>query len=323
MNIPPDLDDPNSGAPPPDPNADFALKKQGSKMPLVVAGVIGAGIIGYFVYSSMQTRKLQELHAGVMKQFAEVERQEVVGKFWACLFGPGVDPGTFPNNLALSQRLDSAFAVDPKNYPTKVREDCTPKANDAKHSVESISAPPEYSEALKEYGKSLDGLVAAFDSWAKVAPSHIAEKLVGQKVDTDGNAWHQFQGGKPTPDVIAFDRFLHCAVPTVDKMKASQEVLEFLFKSCKDPKYLEKLQNECGKEVTAEGVVQMPTPGFKATVAKLQSDDRDLSAFDDCLRKSRKLKRSDDAGDVGRAWVTYMEAGRKVREIGKQALSEK
>jgi hypothetical protein len=326
MNIPPDLDDPNagSGAPPPvDPNADFALKKSGSKTPWIIVGVIVVAVVGFFGYSAMQTQKTRELHAGVMKQFADVERQEVVGKFWACLFGPGVDPGTFPNNLALSQRLDSAFAVDPKSYPTKVREDCTPKATDAKHSVESISAPPEYGPALKDYAKSLDELAAAFDGWAKVAPSHIAEKLVGQKVDTDGNAWHQFQGGKPTPDVIAFDRFLHCAVPTVDKMKSGQEVVEFLFKSCKDQKYLERLQNECGKEVTAEGVVQMPTPGFKGALAKLQADDRDLSAFDDCLRKSRKLKRSDDAGDVGRAWVSYMEAGRKVREIGKQALSEK
>jgi hypothetical protein len=324
MNIPPDLDDPNPGAtPPPDPNADFALKKSGSKTPWIIVGVIAVGAIGFFVYSGMQEHKKQEMHAAVMRQFADIERQEVVGKFWACLFGPGVDPGTFPNNLALSQRLDGAFAVDPKNFPTKVREDCTPKANDAKHQVESISAPPEYDAALKDYAKSLDGLVAAFDSWAKVAPSHIAEKLVGQKVDTGGNAWHQFQGGKPTPEVIAYDRFLHCAVPTVDKMKTGQEVVEFLFKSCKDQKYLERLQNECGKEVTAEGVVQMPSAGFKGALAKLQADDRDLSAFDDCLRKSRKLKRSDDAGDVGRAWVTYMEAGRKVREIAKEALKEK
>src|SRR6266511_2294999 len=181
MNIPPDLDDPNPGAtPPPDPNADFALKKSGSKTPWIIIGVIAVAGIGFFVYSGVQEHKKQEMHAAVMRQFADIERQEVVGKFWACLFGPGVDPGTFPNNLALSQRLDSAFAVDPKSYPTKVREDCTPKANDAKHQVESISAPPEYDAALKEYGKSLDGLVAAFDSWAKVAPSHIAEKLVGQ-----------------------------------------------------------------------------------------------------------------------------------------------
>jgi hypothetical protein len=55
----------------------------------------------------------------------------------------------------------------------------------------------------------------------------------------------------------------------------------------------------------------------------LQSDDRELSAFDDCLRKSRKAKRSDDSEEVGKAWLAYMEAGRKVREVGKAALSDK
>ena len=37
----------------------------------------------------------------------------------------------------------------------------------------------------------------------------------------------------------------------------------------------------------------------------------------------RKAKRSDDSEDVGRAWLAYMEAGRKVREVGKEALADK
>lgn len=325
MNIPPDLNDPNSpGAPPPglDPN-DFALKKQGSKTPWIVVGVIAVGALGFFVYRSMQTQKIREMHAAVMKQFADVEHDEVVGKFWACLLGPGVDPGMFPNNLALSQRLESAFMLDPKNYPAKVSEECTPKAMDAKHSVESIQAPAMYDAAFKAYEQSLVDLGKAFDDWAKTAPSHLAEREVGVKVGNFGNAWHQFAGGKPGADVVAYDRFLHCAIPGVDKMKDGQAVVEFLFKQCKDDKYLDHLQNECGKEVTTEGVPQLPTPGFKKALSKLQGDDRELSAFDDCLRKSRKAKRSDDSEEVGRAWLAYMEAGRKVREVGKQALSDK
>ena len=53
MNIPPDLNDPN------DPNAtrgdaarshaDFALKKSGSKTPMIVVGVIAVAAIGFFV----------------------------------------------------------------------------------------------------------------------------------------------------------------------------------------------------------------------------------------------------------------------------------
>ena len=235
MNIPPDLEDPNApaGTPPPelDPNSDFALKKQGSKTPMIVAGVVVVGVLGFFVVRAMQTQKTREMHAAVIKQFADIEKEEVTGKFWACLFGPGIDPAMFPNNLALSQRLDSAFATDPKNFPARVREECTPKAIDAKHRVEGITAPPEYAEPLKAYAASLQGLSEAFDAWAKVAPSHVAEKMVGQKVETDGAAWHAFQSGKPDAGVIAYDHFLHCAVPGIDKMKDGQALVEFLFNS--------------------------------------------------------------------------------------------
>jgi hypothetical protein len=325
MNIPPDLNDPNdpNAAAPPDPNADFALKKSGSKTPWLVVGVIAVAAIGFFVYRSMQAQKTREMHVAVMNQFQDIEKNEVVGKFWACLLGAGVDPAMFPNNLALSQRLEGAFGTDPKNYPAKVREECTPKAIDAKHKIEGMTAPAMYDTALKGYAKSLADLSAAFDSWSKLAPAHLAEREVGAKVGTFGAAWHSFAGGKPGNDVVAYDRFLHCAVPGVDKMKDGQALVEFLFKQCKDQKYLDRLQNECGKEVTTEGTVQLPTAGFKTAVSKLAADDRELSAFDDCLRKGRKAKRSDDSEEVGRAWLAYMEAGRKVREVGKEALADK
>jgi hypothetical protein len=325
MNIPPDMNDPNdpNAAAPPDPNADFALKKSGSKTPWLVVGVIAVAAIGFFVYRSMQAQKTREMHVAVMKQFQDIEKDEVIGKFWACLLGAGVDPGMFQNNLALSQRVEGAFGTDPKNYPAKVREECTPKAIDAKHKIEGITAPAIYDPALKAYAKSLADLSTAFDAWSKLAPAHLAEREVGAKVGTFGAAWHSFAGGKPGNDVIAYDRFLHCAIPTVDKMKDGQAMVEFLFKECKDPKYLERLQKECGKEVTTEGIPQMATPGFKTAVGKMAADDRELQAFDDCLRKGRKSKRSDDGEEVGKAWLSFMEAGRKVREVGKEALSEK
>jgi hypothetical protein len=323
MNMPPDLNDPNAGTnPSPELDPNLSLTKKGSKTPLIVVGVIVVGVGAFFMYRSMQTQKQKELHANVMHQFADLEKDEVVGKFWACLFGPGVDPGTFPNNLALAQRVEVAFSADPKSFPNKVREDCTPKAIDARHKVETLSAPAEYEPAFKKYEDSLTALSGAFDDWAKLAPSHMQERLMGQKVNSDGTAWHAYAGGKPAADVIAYDRFLHCAIPTVDKMKDGQAVVEYLYNQCKDPKYLAKVSTQCGKEVTTEGVPQAPTPGFKSTVGRLAGDDRELSAFDHCLHKSRAAKRTDDSEAIGRAWMAYMEAGRAVREIGKRELAE-
>jgi hypothetical protein len=328
MNIPPDLDDPNApkdnplGTPPDfDPGA-LSLQKKSSPVPKIVIGVLVVGGIGFFVWNSSQTRKKREMHANVMKQFADVEKDEVTGKFLACLFGNNTDPAQIPNNLALAQRVETAFMTDPKNFPNKVREDCTPKAIDARHKAEAITAPAEYDAAFKKYEQSLTDLAAAFDEWAKLAPSHLEERMMGKKVQDDGTAWHAFAGGKPAADVIAYDRFLHCAIPGVDKMKDGQAIVEFLFKECKDQKYLDRLAGECGKEVTAEGVPQAPSAGFKTAVGKFAADDRELQAFNHCLHKGRSAKRSDDSEGIGKAWVGYMQAGHDLREIGKKELAE-
>jgi hypothetical protein len=211
--------------------------------------------------------------------------------------------------------------MDPKNFPSKVREECTPKAIDAKHKVETIAAqaPDDYKPDLDKYGKSLQQLAAAFDSWSQIAPAQVADMEIGKKVGAAGASWHAFGGGKPENDVLSFDAFYHCAVPDLPKMKDGQAVVEFLFKSCKDEKYVTRLNGDCGKLL-----LQDPPPpaskDFKATIGKLAADDRELSAFDDCMRKGRKGKRRDDLADVGRAWVDFMESGRAVRKIGKEAL---
>src|SRR5262245_44317364 len=158
MNIPPDVNDPNdpnAAVPtPPEPGSEFELKKKASKMPIFIAVGVVVVLVAIFAWKATQTRKTREMHAAVIQQYADIEKQEVIGKFWACLLGQGVDPGMFPNNLALAQRLESSFGTDPKNYPDKVRTECTPKAVDARKKIEAIHAPPEYDAAFKAYAQS-------------------------------------------------------------------------------------------------------------------------------------------------------------------------
>jgi hypothetical protein len=312
------MDDPNTL----DPNMSLTGKK-GSKTPMIVVGVILLGVIGFVGFKMMKKQDERKLHAKVMEQFAGIEREDLGKKFWGCVLGPNVDPGMFPDNLALSARITSQFGADAKNYPNHLREECTPKAIDAKHAVETLAAtaPSEYAEPMKKYGDALKGLADSLDAWTKIAPAQVADMEIAKKLDPAGAAWHAFAGGTPDKDVISYDRFLHCAVPEVDTMKDGQALVEFLFKMCKDAKYVTRLNDECGKELTADPP-GLPTPKLKQTVSKLAADDRDLSAFDDCMRKGRKGKRRDDLADVGKAWLSWLEAGREVRKIGKEALKE-
>ncbi len=311
MNIPPD-----DGAPL-DPN--LALKKPGSKLPLIIIALAVVGVGGFFVYSSMKKQDERKKHALLMEQFQAAEKDDL-GKFWSCVLGPNVDPAVFPDNLALSARITGQFGSDPKNYPVKVREECTPKAIDAKHKVEALAAPTEYQAPLKKYGDALKDMATAFDAWTKIAPQQVQDMEMGKKVDSAGAAWHGYAGGKPDNDVIAWDLFLHCAVPTVDTMKDGQVLVEYLFKQCKDPAYVSKINDQCGKMLLDPPGA--PSKNMIPTIKKLGADDRDLSAFSDCMRKGRKGKRRDDLADVGKAWVSWLEAGREVRKIGKEALKE-
>ncbi|HZS42264.1 MAG TPA: hypothetical protein VFF06_35785 [Polyangia bacterium] len=316
MNIPPD-DDPNAV----DPNAldpSLALKKKGSKMPLLVGLVVVVGVGGFFVWKMMKKQDERKMHAAFIQSFADIEKDDV-GKFWNCILGKEVDARQL--GPGLGGVITGRFGVDAKNYPTKVREECTPKAIDAKHKVDALTGPPEYAESVKKYGESLKGLASAFDAWAKIAPSQVADMEIGKKVESDGNAWHMFAGGKPGNDVIQYDQFLHCAIPAVDTMKDGQAVVEYLFKECKNPAYATRINDECGKLLLNE-IPGAPTKNMAATIKKLAADSRELEAFDDCMRKGRKGKRSNDFGDVAKAYNDWMDAGADVRKIGKEALKE-
>jgi hypothetical protein len=314
MNIPPD--DPNAGGLDPS----LALTKKGSKVPLIVVGVVVVGVIGFFVMSTMKKQDERKRHAQLMEQFQAIEKDDL-GKFWSCILGANVDPSMFQDNLALSATITGKFGTDPKNYPTKVREECTAKAIDAKHKVDDLQAPSEYADALKKYGDSLKAMASAFDAWTKVAPAQVQEMEMGKKVDSAGAAWHAFESGKPDNQVIAWDNFLRCAVPTVDTMKDGQALVEYLFKQCKDPAYVTNLNDKCGPELLQDPP-KAPAKSMMGTLKKLAGDDRDLSAFSDCMRKGRKGKRRDDLAEVGKAWVDWSGARRDVLKIGKEALKE-
>jgi hypothetical protein len=298
----------------------LSLKKKGGKVPMLIVAVLAVGGIAFFVVRAMQTRAHRELHAQFIEAFAGIEKEEL-GKFWTCVFGPNVDPAMFPDNLALSARVSAAFGTDAKHYPAKVREECTPKAIDAKHKIDDLKGPAEYTEALKKYSDALKDLSNTFDAWTQVAPAQVQDMEEAKALDKTGGAWHAFGGGKPDNDVLNYDAFLRCAVPDVDKLKDGQALVEELAKSFKDQKYLEKLNDECAQKLIAESP-PAAAKAFAATQKKLAADDRELQAFGDGLRKARKGKRRDDLAEVGKAWIAWLEAGRAIRKIGAEQLKD-
>jgi hypothetical protein len=319
MNIPPDDQNPGLGFDP-NPIADYSLsKKGGSKVPLILVGVAVIGAIGYFVWSGKKQHEERKLNAQFMERFQGFEHDDLM-KFWGCVLGPNTDGSTAQSPEQIMTKIDVMFAADFKAYPGRIQEDCAKAAKDAQNQVTGLGAPAAYVASIDAYGKTIVAMSDALNEWAKVAPDQVQAKMIGKNVEEYGGAYHAYAGGAPAAEVIAYDQFLHCADPQVDTRKDNLTLAQALFESCKDAKYRDKLQNECGKLVIDKPAA--PTKNWKTALQKIGSESRDVDAFGDCLKKARKGKLKDNLSPVGKNWVAYRQAREAVLKIGQEALKE-
>jgi len=241
-----------------------------------------------------------------------------VGNFWACLIGPNLDPGMFGDNIAFGAKIEATFNTDPKGFPTKVIDECVPRLRGLGAKALTLNGPDDYREALDTYAKAIDALGEGAKDWAEHAKTRIPEREADTRVEKAATAFHSAAPGKAGSDAIAYERFLRCVVPDIDKLKDEQALLQKLFESCKNPDFVQHARFECSK--LAEGSDTKEDKHYKDAWKKFAPDDRDATAFSDCFRKGRKGAKKDDMAGFGKAWVGYMEAGGAVRKIGAAAL---
>jgi hypothetical protein len=301
--------------------ASFDLKgQQKSRMPLYIGlGVVAAGLIGFFAFRSVRSHNLLKEHAAFLEEFQNVEKQNM-GAFWTCVLGSNADPGSFSDNLALGGRIEGQFAADPLEYPDKLVNDCVPKLQDASAVAGRLHGPDGYDDALAAFNKSLPELDKGIREWAEHAKTRGAQRDAEKKITTAGNAFHSVAGDAP-PEAVAYDRFLRCAFPNLDRFADGQALVENMFNSCKDPAFVDKVLGTCSKAAGAKG--EKADGRFKSSLKKFGEDDRDMQAWDDCFRKARKGAKQDDLAAFGKAWVDYLQAGGKVREVGAGVLKAK
>ena len=125
-----------------------------------------------------------------------------------------------------------------------------------------------------------------------------------------------------TPESVAFEKFLVCAIPDLDKKKDIQGVLEFLADTCKkDPvTFMVGVREKCGGLVQNVNKDAKPAPSktFKANTKKfVEEDQRQLQAWEYCAKRSRKGKKVLDLEEFLTAASDYIESR---TEVGKTAL---
>jgi hypothetical protein len=271
-----------------------------NRMILVGVGVVVLGALGYMQIKERSRKGTAQEKLRTFETWAEMEKRET-GSFWSCVMASEVDVGMFTKAEQFQQRIESAYFTQQKTFSDYLTNECVPKIERARQAFGGLrDAPAELAGPIAKYRDTLPKLQAGLEEYAEKLKSRGTVKDVDQLIQETGNAWHSTPD--PTPEAVAFEKFLYCAVPGLAKMKDTQELLEFLANQCfkKDPVvFMDKVRADCGGLLNVADkeakVNPKSVPTWKATRKQFfEEDARQLQAWESCGKRSRKGKKKED-----------------------------
>jgi hypothetical protein len=296
---------------------------------MLVGAVVGlvVALVGYRMFQDRRAKgmALQKLQFG--ERFVNVDKNET-GAFWNCITSSEIDVGMFQSTDQIQKRIESAYFTQQKTFSEHLTTECIPKIERARQAAGGLAGdtPAEFKEAIDKYVGTLPRLQTGIETYAEKIKGRGQTKDIDQLIQDTGNAFHANQS--PSPEGLAFEKFLYCAVPDLDKMKDAQQVLEFLADTCyhKDAvAFMNGVRAKCGPILTSVDTHAKAAASktWKTTMKKFYEEDaRQLRAWEDCARKSRKGKKVQDLEDFLQASGEYMEARTGVVQAVRTAATQ-
>ena len=318
------------GAPPPGMDeyqrlmAQRAASQRGKR---VVFGVVAIAVVGGGGYLWMQQKKKAASAQAILDsggRFAERDKTEM-GAFWNCVMSSEVDVGMFSSADQIQQRVESAYFTQQKTFSDHLTTECIPKLERARNALGALESdmPSELKGALDKYVAALPKMQTGLETYAEKIKGRGAIKDVDASIQEVGAAFTP----DPSPESVAFVKFMECAIPDLDKKKDIQGVLEYMAEACKKDAvaFMGGVREKCGPLVQNVNKDEKVTPPktFKATAKKFFEDEqRQLRAWSDCGRWSRKGKKQLDLEDFLNASGDYMEARAELVQSAKESAAK-
>jgi len=301
--------------------ADRAAKQKRTRMIILAVGVVVVGAGGFW---TVRERKKTAAAQAVLEaggRFAEREKEEM-GAFWNCVMSSEVDIGNFQSADQIQQRIESAYFTQQKTYSEHLTSECVPKLEHGRAAMGALSSefPAELKAPLDKYLSTLPRLQTGLESYAEKVKGRAAVKDVDAVIQEVGGAFT----AEPTAESVAFQKFLECAIPDLDKKKDIQAVLEYLAATCKTDavKFMTHARESCTpliQNLNKDAKVS-PPKSFKAFTKKfVEEDNRQLDAWAYCAKHSRKGKKVLDLEDFLNAASDYMEDRAGVVQAARDA----
>jgi len=301
--------------------ADRAAAAKRKRLMFTVVAIAAVGGGGYFYKRDADKKKAAQAVLDAAGRFAERDKSEM-GSFWNCTLSSEVDVGTFNSADQIQQRVESAYFTQQKTYSEHLTTECVPKLESARSALSGLmtDAPEALKPPLEKYLGALPKMQTGLESYAEKLKTRGAVKDVDGAIQEVGGAFT----ADPTAESVAFEKFMVCAIPDLDKKKDIQAVLENLADICKkDPvPFMTKVRTDCGALVTGVDKDSKPTPDktFKAITKKFVEEDnsRLLQAWEYCGKRSRKGKKQIDLEDFLLATSDYMESRGEVVKTARE-----
>jgi hypothetical protein len=256
-------------------------------------------------------------------RWVDLEKREM-GLFWTCVMGSEVDIGMFSNANQVQEKIEVAYFTQQKTYSDLLSTECVPKLERARQAFSGLGEPPaELKTALASYQATLPDLQKGLETYAERIKNRGVTKTLDQLIQEAGGAWHA--EASPTAQTIAFEKFMHCAVPGLAEMKDAQGMLEYLADACykKDPvTFMDRVRKDCGPLIESPDAKAKPSKTYKLSQKRFYEEDaRQLQAWASCGKRANKGKKVEDLGEFLTALGAYMKARFEVKNAA-QALDD-
>lgn len=285
--------------------------------------VVGLGLLAALAVKDRMTKanvakKLQWLDA-----WAEQDKAEV-GSLLNCFTQSNIPVDAFATADQVQAKVEQAAGVQPKTFAEHLRVECVPLGERVTSAFAAkTDVPDEFKAGFEAYKASLPKLKDGIATFADRLDVLLEGGDMAAKLQGAGDAWHSSES--PTPESIAFERFLQCAVPGIAQLKDAQGLLQALATECykKDAAaFMQTVQDKCGVLVMKIDISAKPSPTYKTSMKKFyEPEQRMMKAWEDCVRRGRKGGRDNNLSQFLHAFGEYVQARVEIARAAK-AISD-
>jgi len=318
------------GAPPPGMDeyqrimAERAAQQKRKNMMIGTVLVVALGAGGFWMMREKKKTQAAQALLEAGGNFGQKDKAEM-GAFWNCVTSSEIEIENVPGAEQIQQRIESAYFTQQKTFSEHLSTECVPKIERARSVMSSMASeiPAELKEPFDKYVAALPKMQSGIESYAEKIKGRGATKDVDQSIQEVGGAFT----ADVSPESVAFEKFMVCAIPGLDKKKDIQGVLEYLADVCKkDPvPFMTGVREKCGALVQNVNKDAKPEPSktFKANAKKFfEEDQRQLQAWEYCAKRSRKGKKVLDLEDFLTATGDYMESRAGVFQAAREGAAK-